>query len=246
MKRKLVYFIIIFSMVFSFVGCTSVPDMSDAQAAKISNYATALLLKYDANYESRLVDTAAIEEERAIEAAKDKQRLEEEAARQAAYDAEQAAKSVDTSVPEVVVDSYLDIATTLSFTDVSINYAYMELSQAYPEDTSNDFLTPVRADVDSQLLVLHFTLTNLSMEDKVISINDTKAVFQVYINGTIQRNVLSTLLLNDFAYFEDTLSPGEMVDLVAICEITNEQSTSIESLILGIKYNGESFRAKLQ
>ena len=45
-------------------GCGSqIPDLTDEQRSAISEYAVQLLLKYDTNTESRLVDLSLLEEE---------------------------------------------------------------------------------------------------------------------------------------------------------------------------------------
>ena len=54
------------------------------------------------------------------------------------------------------------------------------------------------------------------------------------VNGE-EKNALTTLLLNDLAYYQGTLAPGENVELVLICEIPAEQAEVITSLALTMK-----------
>ena len=64
MKRYARYICLMMILMLGLTGCGStIPDMTDAQREAISEYAVGLLLKYDTNQKSRLVDLSAIEEE---------------------------------------------------------------------------------------------------------------------------------------------------------------------------------------
>ena len=57
MKKKLVVMLCIMTMTLSLSGCgNAIPDMSEEESAMITEYAAGLLLKYDKNYSSRLVE----------------------------------------------------------------------------------------------------------------------------------------------------------------------------------------------
>ncbi len=240
-RKELMVSILLIATLLS--GCVSVPALSEEQSDKIANYSTALLLKYDANYESRLVDTAAIEEERAL--IEEEQKKIEEAAALLAKEEENSNPSEIDEV-EVVEDSNLEIASVLGITGASVEFAYYEILDKYPEEEISAAAPVMESEEGNRLLVLHFTLTNLLETTNEVSIYDTNAKFHAVINSTNQKSLYTTLLLNDMAFYSGRLTPGEMKDLVLITKVSDEESLSIQNLSLVITINEESIRTKLQ
>ena len=58
--------------------------------------------------------------------------------------------------------------------------------------------------------------------------------FKVSVDG-VEKNALTTMLLNDLAYYNGVLAPGESAELVLVCEVPVEQSENISSLALVLK-----------
>ena len=247
--RKMTYLISSVLLIMTMLsGCVSVPTLTDDQSNKIANYSTALLLKYDANYKSRLVDTAAIEAERAIIAEEEQKKMEEEAAMQAQMQAITDAEETDSNVvvEEIMEDKYVDIDSTLGLEGVDLAYSYFEIVDKYPEEEITAVASVTESNDGNSLLVVHFTLTNLLETANEVSIYDTNANFSLIINKTNQKNVLTTLLLNDMVFFSGKLQPGEMKDLVLISGINETESSNIQNLSMNINVNNESVRTKLQ
>jgi hypothetical protein len=244
MKKKTFFIVNVFLIMTILNGCVSVPTLSDVQSNQIANYSTALLLKYDANYKSRLVDTATIEAERAIIAAEEQKKLEEEAAIQATIDAE---KNINEPVIEPIEeDVYIDIALALGIEGVTVEYAYMEFLDKYPEKEILGVAPVMVSAEENILLVTHFTLTNLLEASNEVNMIDKKVSFRMGINKMSQKNVFSTFLLNDLSNYSGILEAGEMVDLVLISEINEEESSSILSVSMVINIDGDSIKTKLQ
>ena len=229
------------------VGCATGPNVPEEQSEKIANYSTALLLKYDANYKTRLVDTAAIEAERAQIAAEEQARLEaaeQAAAEQAAAEATEETENLNQNVIEE--DVILDIGDILGAGPIDVVYSYYEVVDQYPEEEENSFAPVMQTAEGNKLLVVHFTMTNSTTEDQYIRVLDKDVLFRLDTNVMERKNTFVTLLLNDFGNFEGTLTRGEMLDLVLITEMNENESIGIENIYLNINLNGESYRTKLQ
>lgn len=247
MKNK---FIIMICMVFVtsvLSGCATGPNMTAEQSEKIANYSTALLLKYDANYTTRLVDTAAIEAERAIIEAEEQARLEAEQKAIEDEEQEKAAKEQEqTEEIPVLDDVVLDIDDTLGLDVVDIEYSYYEVVDQYPEDSGSAVAPAHPSGEGNQLFVVHFTLTNSAGDSQEVNIFDTDATFRLETNTMSTKNTFITFLPNDFANYVDRMEPGAMQDLVLISEITDSELIGLENVYLTIKMNGQSYRTKLQ
>lgn len=247
MKNKFIIMIIMIFIASVLVGCATGPNVSEEQSEKIANYSTALLLKYDANYKTRLVDTAAIEAERAQIAAEEQARLEameQAAAEQAAAEAIEETENSNQNVIEE--DVILDIGDILGVGPIDVVYSYYEVVDQYPEEEENSFAPVMQTAEGNKLLVVHFTMTNSTTEDQYISVLDKDVLFRLDTNVMERKNTFATLLLNDLGNFEGTFTPGEMLDLVLITEMNENESIGIENIYLTIVINGESYRTKLQ
>lgn len=248
MKKKIIIMICMVFVTSVLSGCATGPNMTKEQSEKIANYSTALLLKYDANYTTRLVDTAAIEAERALIAAEEQARLEAEQAAIEAAEEEKAAEESQSQEDEipVVEDVVLDIDDTLGLDVVDIEYSYYEVVSQYPEDSGSAVAPAHPSEDGNQLFVVHFTVTNSSGNFQDVSIFDTDATFRLETNTMSSKNTFITFLSNDFANFVDRMESGAMQDLVLISEITDNELIGLENIYLIIKVNGESYRTKLQ
>ena len=64
MKKAKIMCAAVMSGVFALTGCAgTIPDMTRKETRMIAEYAAELLLKYDKNYVSRVVDTTEYHEE---------------------------------------------------------------------------------------------------------------------------------------------------------------------------------------
>ena len=222
-------------------ACATVPTLSNDQRDKIANYSTALLLKYDANYKSRLINTAAIEEQRAIIEEEEKKKQEEIKKEE---EIREETTQNDQVLEEIEEDIYVDLASLLEVQGASIEYAYIEVVDKYPKEETTTFAPVMQSTEGYNLLVVHFTLTNLLENSNEVSIYNMNATFKFDINKTTRKEALTTLLLNDFAFYSAVLEPGKMEDLVLIVEIKEVESSDIQSLSMIINISEDSIRTK--
>jgi hypothetical protein len=219
-------------------GCGAMPDLTQEETDLISEYAVGVLLKYDANNSSRLVDTSAYDEEPVAE-----EEPEEEIAE--AAEEQQPETETETADTAEVVDVSEDEASNTStiedyygIQDITFQYSGYEVTDTYPslEDEADAFFA-MEASAGRDLLVLKFTATNTGGSDVALNMLDRGARFRIAVNDESSRGVLTTMLLNDMQTYDEVIPAGSQVELVSIIEIS--EGTNIESLGLVMRGNEE-------
>ena len=186
-------------------GCgNQIPDMTEEEQALIVSYAAEVVERHDSNHPSRLESEEVVElkkEEEAQKEAKKEQLKQEEAAK-----AEEA-KNNEASSSETAKQ----------------NEGY-ELDDSYP-DTGEETYFAMDATEGQKLLVLKFLAHNVSGEDRELSMVSSGVRFKITAGGKTQ-NALTTMLLNDFSNFSETIPGNGTQELVLICEVPADGSVT--------------------
>lgn len=228
-------------------GCgNKIPDMTEAQAQQIGEYAAITLLKYDANSRSRLVDVSVIEEHDAKE-----QSLQELIAQQNKKPTSEGMKPVeDTPVVEIGKDA-VDV-TVIGLEDfydlpegVTINYQEREICDSYSGDASENAFV-LDAKDGKKLLVMKFLVENQSGSNQRIDLFSKTAVYRVTMNGAESVNTLTTMLLDDMSTYVGTIAAGESKILVLLAEVDSDKADGITSLSLNLKNDAKTGTIQLQ
>lgn len=218
-------------------GCGSaIPDMTEEETHIISEYAANLLLKYDKNYEVKVVDTTAYHEEQAKKA-EEARKAEEEAAKEAAKEAEEAGKNQNNGEGQSAeMQSVSSIEEFYQIPGVQIQYEGFGIYNSYPEQTQeNELFFALGATDGKKLLVLNFVIKNISGAELEVNMMSFNPKFKVSVNGGPNQNALFTLLPEDLAEYAGTLGVDETVRTVLAVEIPIETSESVESIMLTLK-----------
>ena len=245
----------------SLTGCASLPELTKEQDQMVTEYAAGLLLKYDAENHSRLVDTSEFMEEynaavTAYEDAKNRyyQALrEEEEKRIREMEAQKEANSQSTiidleegdsaggTVDAPVVNYNASIAEYLGLPGVSIEFGGVDLLDSYPEE-GEDFYMSMEATPGTKLMVVYFNVINNSGSDIDVDIMNKKAAFRFVVNGDLNVKKLETLLEDDLSTFKGTLTSGQNVRCVLVTEIPED--ISVNSLNMTMKLDGMNSATK--
>ena len=240
MKRIMTVFLSLLIAGAFLTGCgqNEMVELSEEQQTQVAEYAAGLLLKYASNYHSRLVDS---EEE--LIALADKRAHKEElqakanAMKQQEAQEEQAAE-VSNNQSTGVVDMSGDSAANVTMEDildtvsVTITYNGYELLDTYPEESEDNYVFAMDATQGNKLLVMHFTMTNVTAESMEVDIASTGCKFLCKVNGEGYHNVLTTMLLNDLAAYKGTVDAGTSQDVVLVLEVPEDtQKQSLELLM---------------
>ncbi|MCM1145781.1 MAG: hypothetical protein NC318_12715 [Blautia sp.] len=229
-------------------GCgNTMPELTEEENDIITEYAVGLLLKYDKNYNSRLIDLAAYEEEQDViranaEAAKEQAELEE-----AAKEAEEESEIADTEI--VNAGEETEASTIEEFYGIdgfSFQYMGYDLKTEYPENAGDEAeaFFAMEATPGMQLVILKFMAINQTGAATELNMLNYNTKLRVTLNGETSKAVLSTMLLNDIQNYKGTLDVGGSTELVAVAEVP--EGTYIENVSLVLRNDSDSATIPLQ
>lgn len=213
-------------------GCgNSIPEMTEEQQELVVEYAAGVVLKHDKNYEGKLVELT-LEEDDAKETETSSLKEDEEVSEIVESEAEDVVVIDNT---ENLEETTYTIESFLQLDTVRITYMGYEISDFYPnENESDDLYFIMNATDGNKLLILKFLTENISDMDAELNIAKSNVRFKIDVDG-VTKNALTTMLLNDLAYYNGTLAAGESTELILVCEVSEMQSEEISSLSLIVK-----------
>ncbi len=232
-KNKLIGCLTIIMVFMSFTGCGNQANpVVDQNLNSISEYAAVMLLKYDANSRSRLVDMATIEEyERKQNAWKEANKTQDKNQQ----------KDEDTGMRPVVDTPTVDIGsetpdnTCNSIEDffdlpdnVTITGGEYILCDSYPQNQDEYFT--IEAEQGKKLLVLSFQIDNQNGQEQQVDLFHKQTSYVVTINKEHTFNAMTTMLMNDMITYENTLPSMGSENIVLVVEIDSQLQGNIESI----------------
>lgn len=222
-------------------GCgNAIPEMTEQQQELVVEFAASELLKFDQAHATRLVPLEMIQKEEEIHQ-EDSQALEDQKESSADDVQENEANGIG-GIPAddaTVIDQTQEVMPKsidefLGLTGISITYTGHEVADSYPPEAADEVYFFMSATENNKLLVLKFRVENTSGEDVELDFAHRQTRYKIVVNG-VEQNALTTMLLNDMAYYEGTLAAGENIELVLVGELSNEQVDQISSLELTMK-----------
>lgn len=214
-------------------GCgNAIPEMTMEQQELVVEFAASELLKYDVNYQSKLTAPEPEQQHEEEQGEQPKEPLIEEETLPEEIIADSDVTIVDNT--GTVEAQNISIADFLDLSGVEISYAGYETVDTYPEGEAKEAYFFMSATEGNKLLVLRFSALNVSGEELSIDLSKSQARYKIILNGT-EKNALTTMLLNDMAYYQGTLAANESIELVLLCEIQDDQTEFIDTLQLKIK-----------
>lgn len=234
MKKRNAELLILIGALGLLTGCgNTIPEMTSEQQELVVEYTVGTVLKYDRNYENRLVKVSELEAEEEL--------LSEEAAEQEMQ--EEGTEPVDLSQPAAsegedaaeTKTNYTSIEEFLQTEQLTFRYTGFEVVDQYPERNEEEELFFVmNATPGQKLLVVRFDVENCSETDTVLDMNQYGVRFKLVVDGE-EKNALTTMLLNDLSYYSGTIAQGETQELVLVCELPEEKAQAVSGLKLIMK-----------
>lgn len=214
-------------------GCgNAIPEMTMEQQELVVEFAASELLKYDVNYQSKLTAPEPEQQPEEEQGEQPKEPLIEEETLPEEIIADTDVTIVDNT--GTVEAQNISIADFLDLAGVEISYAGYETVDTYPEGEAKEAYFFMSATEGNKLLVLRFSALNVSGEELSIDLSKSQTRYKIILNGT-EKNALTTMLLNDMAYYQGTLAANESIELVLLCEIQDDQTEFIDTLQLKMK-----------
>lgn len=219
-------------------GCGNmIPGMTEEEEQAVGEYAAMVLLKYDANHRSRLVDLSLIEESEEKD-----NKTEEPAVTPPPVINEEASSIPVIDHAEEIQSSVSSISQFFGLPDgMTISYKNMEVCDSYPDDGQTDGFFSLDASSGKKLLVLEFEMTNNSGAEQSVDILDQNSACKITVNGSYTRTALMTMLTNDLSTYKGSVGAGETQDVVLLIEIDLETADAISDISLTLKNDTDTF-----
>lgn len=224
-----------------FSGCaafdSTIPELTEEQEREVVEYATETLLKYDRKHGDKvgrqpddfvIKPTVIVEEPEPTptpEATPGPEYIEIPESAEPEFEPE--------DVPGET--AYSDLNSAMGNTDgfVSFDYVSYEVVDTYPDSLEAYFV--MSATPGNKLIIVKYNAVNSTSEEVAVDVPGTMSPrFKITVNGNT-KNALTTLLLNDLAYYKGSLGPGEQEEVVVVGEFSESELTNIESLSLSVK-----------
>lgn len=245
-KGKKIGVVFLTAVTLFFTACgSSIPEMTEEENAQVVEYAAGLLLKYDENHHSRLVEEPekteeeiAAENEASVGRQIPEQKREIAVEEQAA--SEQQAPEVINVSSEAAVEENRSIVEFYGIEGAEITYAGHELKDLYPDNDTEEVYFAIHAAPGFKLLILNFDVKNIGGQDINLDMIAKNAKFKISINGDTPKYALTTMLMDDLASYIGTVPAGASQRLVLVCEIPEGKTGAIDTIDLQMKTDSDS------
>lgn len=217
-------------------GCgDTIPEMTEQQQELVVEYAASELLKFDRNHVVKLVELEEEEiSEPETEAASGETKAADEEKPEEVPEDKGGIKEDEVTVIGQEAQAAISVEEFLGLSDVEISYTGYETADSYPSDGTEEIYFFMNATGDNQLLVLKFDLKNTGAGEQEINLASSQVRYKLVVDGS-EQNALTTMLLNDMAYYQGTLAAGESTEVVVVGEIPADQAGQITTLGLVMK-----------
>ncbi len=226
--KKIRVSLCILGVMMIFSGCGGrIPDMTEEEQEAISEYAAGLLLKYNTDQDSRLVDLELLEEQ---EVAKMPEATPEPTEAPEATPEPSAIPEVTPESPESGGTSsveYADLQETLLLSeDIDLVYVDYETVSFY-----SDAEQSLDAAEGYCFLVVKCKLTNTGTDKQVVDMMQTNVKHTVIVNGT-SINAMVTMLSNDMTTYMGELAAGEEKEIILLAEVEDKLMQEAENIVV--------------
>ena len=250
MKKKYNLLILIMLLSFVLTGCgNAIPDLSEEETLMVDTYMAELLLKYDENYSTKLLEENEIDKEIKIRKEieeEEKRRAEREAAREKAEQEKKESVSSNSASggKAEAKDNAVDLEAFLDIDDFSVECTGVTFEDSYA-DAGDEMFFSITPSSGCKIAVSHLRITNNSSEAQILDILNKGARFKLSFNSGPYHNTMVSILLSDFTMYSGNINAGESIDLVMLVDLPESECVEVDDLDLNIKYNGESGRCSL-
>lgn len=242
--RRLFFLLLLILTVFLFSGCIQEYRLSEGDSDLAAEYMAGLLIKQDKDYDNSLLTPdeieAALEEERnnkdtvnptPTPTSKDDLPNDKEPGQQDKNKDDIDNNDKGNSDKDTAISYNYTLSEIAGLTDFEINYDNYRLYDTYPENYKETYFT-LTPNEGYQLLVVSFTVDNLSKIVKNMDLSKAKISYQLDINvGTIYKPLL-TLLEDDLQYINMIVEPDYNKTAILVYEVSKTVDMNDINLII--------------
>lgn len=224
-RRSSIFFLCILCTAMLLSGCASATPLTDAERDAIAEYVAYLLLKYDKDYESRLVEKVTVTDNPSMVEEEFTVIGQEEENSEDTSSTENPSENKDgsTNVPggdtqtegngeEPAEQETVDLAALFAVKGIKVSFdGYQEYS-SYPEEET---FFPLIASKGKKLAVMKFSIENQSEQEQKF-LADDKIRYRIDLDAETSLKPDITLLDNDLQYVDTVLKPKEKMETVVV------------------------------
>lgn len=197
--------------------------LSETETGIVAEYMASILLKYDKSYSPSLLSYQEVketsdvvsEEDDTVETTKEPKYSEEDR-----IDDKSDTKDIDYTLSEIIGESSFDI-----------QYIGYKLVDTYPEDETNRVFS-IDPREGYRLLVVDFTVENISDKDNIFDLTEAKIKYHLDINKEAKYRPQLALLENNLQHINMNIKTGGLIPAVLIFEIPSDMDESEINLIV--------------
>ena len=239
--KKLWCLLAILVLSVTLTGCGV--ELSEEENRVIAEYAADLLLKYDRDYTSSLVE----EEVRATEQttqAPSTDSTTEVTTEEPSTQPPQESSSTESPASEDTTGSSdaageIDIGKIVGLEGISITYNQCMFLDRYPSVDQDGAFIYLEADPGYQLVVIKFDIANITAQDIAVDLLNTDINYKLVYNQTKAASPMLTILMDDLGTYESVVPAGNEQSAVLVFQISKDLISQIQSLDIRVTYRNE-------
>lgn len=243
--KKLWCLLAILVLSVSLTGCGV--ELSEEDNRVIAEYAADLLLKYDRDYTSSLVEDEVPATEQTTQAPATDTTTEETTevtTEESSTQQPQESSSTESPASEDTTGSSdaegaVDIGRIIGLDGISITYNQCMFLERYPSIDQDGAFIYLEADPGYQLAVVKFDIENTSAEDKTVDLLNTDISYKLVYNQTKAASPMLTILMDDLGTYESVVPAGSEQSAVLVFQISKDLISQLQKLDLRVTYRNE-------
>ena len=225
-------------------GCGTEPYvLTEQEQAVVVNYSASVVAKFNTYQKDGLTYLIGEEPEKSEELLDTETLIEEVGDGQESIEGSEGGEAVAEENTEHVGQQAV-MNDVFGTGGLDIVYAGSEIKENYVEGT----VYSLEADAGKAFLILNFDIINESENDIELDNITSGPIFKAsFIDATgekVNASAYSTILLNDFTTYLDTIAAGETEQAVILFEVS-DTVTEVEQLTLQVELNGSIYEINL-
>lgn len=235
--KKLWCLLAILVLSVTLTGCGV--ELSDEENRVIAEYAADLLLKYDRDYTSSLVEEEVPATEQTTQAPSTDSTTEEPSTQppQESSSTESPASEDTTGSSDAAGE--IDIGKIVGLEGISITYNQCMFLDRYPSVDQDGAFIYLEADPGYQLVVIKFDIANITAQDIAVDLLNTDINYKLVYNQTKAASPMLTILMDDLGTYESVVPAGNEQSAVLVFQISKDLISQIQSLDIRVTYKNE-------
>ena len=239
--KKLWCLLAILVLSVTLTGCGV--ELSEEENRVIAEYAADLLLKYDRDYTSSLVEEEVPATEQTTQAPSTDSTTEgttEEPSTQPPQESSstESPASEDTTGSSDAAGE-IDSGKIVGLEGISITYNQCMFLDRYPSVDQDGAFIYLEADPGYQLVVIKFDIANITAQDIAVDLLNTDINYKLVYNQTKAASPMLTILMDDLGTYESVVPAGNEQSAVLVFQISKDLISQIQSLDIRVTYKNE-------